>query len=89
MRVKVKMVIDGSESRDDRLQAPGVLLDGGHGVHQALSCVPSLALCSPSEKGGIFFTHIMQSSEHCLGVHHYRESDRYTKTQSIKTTTFI
>ncbi len=47
MRVKVKMVIDGSESRDDRLQAPGVLLDGGHGVHQALSCVPSLALCRP------------------------------------------
>lgn len=70
MRVKVKMVVDGSESRDDRLQAPGMFLDGGHGVHQALSSIPSLALCRPREKGGIFFTHVKQGSENCLGVHH-------------------
>ncbi len=56
MRVKVKMVIDGSESIDDRLQAPGVLLDGGHGVHQALRYIPGLALCGPRE-GAAFSSH--------------------------------
>lgn len=70
MRVKVKMVVDGSESSDDRLQAPGMFLNGAHGVHQALNCIPSLALCGPREKGDIFFTHVIQGSKNCLGVHH-------------------
>lgn len=73
MWVEVEVVVNRSEARDNRFQAPRVFLDQLHDGHQALRCLSLRPLVPTREKGGVLFTHAVQGRKHRLGVHHYHQ----------------